>query len=69
MKHQERIKTMIFQGGRSVGVPGELRGYEAAHKMFGRLPWADLFAPSIAILTEGIKVTAHLGKITCRLPR
>ena len=50
-----------------MGIPGEIRGYETAHKMFGRLPWADLFTPSIAILNDGINVTAHLG--TCLLFR
>jgi len=54
-------RELATVGGKSVGIPGEIRGYETAHKMFGRLPWADLFTPSIAILNEGINVTAHLA--------
>lgn len=35
--------------GLSVGVPGEVAGWWALHQRFGRLPWADLVAPAIAL--------------------
>jgi gamma-glutamyltranspeptidase / glutathione hydrolase / leukotriene-C4 hydrolase len=51
-------------GGLAVGVPGELLGFEEAHKRWGKLPWADLFQPAID-LAYGWEVDRELGR---RLP-
>ncbi|MCB4822550.1 gamma-glutamyltransferase [Roseicella aerolata] len=48
-------------GGRAVGVPGALRMLEAAHREQGRLPWADLLVPAIAIAEAGFPITARLA--------
>jgi gamma-glutamyltranspeptidase/glutathione hydrolase len=47
-------------GGRSVGTPGYLRMLEMAHRKFGRLPWARLFAPAIRLATDGFPVSDRL---------
>lgn len=46
-------------GAKSICIPGILRGLERAHARFGRLPWADLVAPAVALAAEGPQVDAH----------
>ncbi|MEO5866991.1 MAG: gamma-glutamyltransferase [Sphingomonas sp.] len=40
-------------GGRSVGVPGALRGMALAHRQSGKLAWAHLFQPAIQLARGG----------------
>jgi len=47
-------------GGRSVGVPGTVRMLELAHRQHGKLPWAALFQPAIALAEGGFKVSPRL---------
>lgn len=47
-------------GGRSVGVPGVPRLLAQAHDRHGRLPWASLFAPAIALAEHGFAVSPRL---------
>jgi gamma-glutamyltranspeptidase / glutathione hydrolase len=57
-------KPLGFQeavvGGRSVGVPGTLRVLDLAHRQYGKLPWATLFEPAIALAENGFKVSPRL---------
>jgi gamma-glutamyltranspeptidase/glutathione hydrolase len=43
--------------GRTAMVGGFMKGVEAAHQRFGKLPFAQLFEPSIYIAEQGIPVT------------
>ena len=47
-------------GGTSVGVPGNVALAAKAHGQHGRLPWARLFAPAIALARDGFAVTPRL---------
>jgi len=40
-------------GAQAIAVPGTLRGLEAMHRAYGRLPWRELFAPAIAWARQG----------------
>lgn len=52
----------LCTGAQWIGVPGELRGYAEAHRRYGRLPWAQLFQPTIALLREGFHVPPILSQ-------
>ncbi|MEO6359873.1 MAG: gamma-glutamyltransferase [Sphingomicrobium sp.] len=47
-------------GGKSVGVPGNVRLMALAHERHGRLAWAKLFAPAIALARDGFQVNGRL---------
>lgn len=53
----------IGVGGLSVGVPGALRMLEIAHREHGRLPWARLFEPAIALAESGFEVSPRLHSL------
>jgi gamma-glutamyltranspeptidase/glutathione hydrolase len=54
---QKGFTHMPGQGIFSVTVPGCVRGWEALHKKFGKLPWAELFQPAIYYAQHGYPVT------------
>ena len=58
LRHNEAVP-----GGRSVGVPGNLRMMALAHARYGRLPWAALFQPAIKLARDGFIVSPRLHMI------
>lgn len=55
MGHDEAIP-----GGKSVGVPGNLRMMALAHREYGKLPWAALFQPAIRLARDGFTISPRL---------
>ncbi|MEO8485686.1 MAG: gamma-glutamyltransferase [Betaproteobacteria bacterium] len=51
----------VVATGLAIGVPGTMRVLELAHRRHGRLPWADLFAPAIALADQGFRVSPRLS--------
>jgi gamma-glutamyltranspeptidase/glutathione hydrolase len=49
-------------GGRTVGVPGALRALELAHRRHGRLAWAELLQPAIALAEDGFPLSPYLWR-------
>ncbi|MBV9568501.1 MAG: gamma-glutamyltransferase family protein, partial [Hyphomicrobiales bacterium] len=54
----ERYKSAIpLTGPLSISVPGSLAAIGSMHAAHGRLPWADLVMPAIALARDGFAVT------------
>jgi len=63
-----RTVAMDYGGGMesivgwgSVAIPGALKGFEVASRRFGNVPWAELFLPTVDLLTEGFSVSSASG--------
>jgi len=56
----------VVPGGTSVGVPGNLRMAAHASRDHGRLAWAKLFKPAIALARDGFVVTQRLHDALAR---
>ncbi len=57
----EVVRSLTAAGYLAPGVPGTVRGLELAHKKFGKLPWKDVVAPSVA-LAGGFTMSAGLAR-------
>ncbi|XP_071652138.1 glutathione hydrolase 1 proenzyme isoform X2 [Temnothorax longispinosus] len=52
---------LAMYGGLAVAVPGELMGYWEAYKKYGKLPWSELFEPTIKLCETGSRVNDYLA--------
>lgn len=52
-----------WQSGRSVGVPGQVALYKAAHDRFGTFAWDGLFDDAIRLAEEGFVVSPRLAEL------
>jgi gamma-glutamyltranspeptidase/glutathione hydrolase len=52
--------TAAVIGGLSTGVPGAIKALETAHKEKGKLPWAMLMNPAIALAENGFAISPRL---------
>lgn len=51
------------EGILSVAVPGELKGYWALHKRYGKTEWSKLVEPTIELCKNGHLVTKYLTQV------
>ncbi len=51
------------KSGRSVGVPGAIAMLAKAHQEHGRLSWAELFEPAIALSENGFEISPRLNRM------
>ncbi len=60
-------KPMPFRdaviSGRSIGVLGAVAVLEMAHRQHGRLPWAELMQPAIALAEQGFPVSERMATL------
>jgi gamma-glutamyltranspeptidase/glutathione hydrolase len=56
-------RKAAIESGRSVGVPGVLAALKLAHDKYGKLPWADLLAPAIALARDGFVISPRLSEL------
>ena len=56
-------KGKAIASGLSVGVPGALAALKLAHVRHGKLAWADLFEPAIALARNGFPISPRLAKM------
>src|SRR5262245_57645323 len=55
-------RSLTAAGYLAPGVPGTVRGLEAAHKKFGKLPWKDVVMPSVTLAEKGFSMSPSLAR-------
>jgi len=61
--HLSNKRNLCYRtGGLAIAVPGELKGYWEAHQKYGRIPWPELFEPTIKLCKIGSLVNDYLAE-------
>ena len=60
---QQGLALMPIAGPHSVSVPGEAAAWEALHRKFGKLPFAELLAPAIKYAEHGFPVPPRIARV------
>jgi gamma-glutamyltranspeptidase/glutathione hydrolase len=55
-------RSLTAAGYLAPGVPGSVRGMEAAHKKFGKLPWKDVVMPAVELAEKGFELSPALAR-------
>ena len=55
--NQGREAAVATRGYLAPAVPGTVAGLYMAHQRYGRLPWAEVVAPAIALARDGVRLT------------
>jgi gamma-glutamyltranspeptidase/glutathione hydrolase len=66
---QPNGKMKMIPGGLSVGIPGVVAMLDLAHRQYGKLPWAKLFQPAIALAEKGFAVPHKLAVTLQQYPQ
>jgi len=56
------LKANCRDGAWAAGVPGTVRGLGLAHSRGGKLPWAELVDPAVALAREGFAISDDLAR-------
>jgi gamma-glutamyltranspeptidase/glutathione hydrolase len=54
-------RETAMASGLSIGVPGVLAALKRVHETHGKLPWAELFQPAIALARDGFPISPRLA--------
>jgi gamma-glutamyltranspeptidase/glutathione hydrolase len=66
VRARARHGVLPHLGAVTVSTPGALDAWWSLHQRYGRLPWADLFAPAIALAEAGEPVPQIIGHYISR---
>ena len=54
-------QRQVWWVGASSGVPGSVRGFELAHRKYGKKKWSELLEPTVELASDGYSVSYSLS--------